>query len=227
MPKHEFDDYIEFYREAQARAISISGETESYFADLRSRLLGRWLPEFLRGRRVILDFGSSDGLMTALVAQHFPHATLHGVDPSRRSLDYARRDHPGIEFSYFDGTTLPFADGTFDLVYAVGVLHHIPSSEHDRTYGEIFRVLKPGGAFALFEMNPWNPVTQIVFAISIVDRHATMFSSRAAKRRLKRFGRVETRYYAYFPAWLSWLRPLEPYLEKILLGTLYAVIVRT
>lgn len=224
--RREFDDYIDFYRQAQERAIAISGEREDYFACLRAVRLKTWLPELAAGRPRILDFGCSDGLMAAIMAEIFPGAEISGVDSSQRSIDYAKRSHPELEFIWLEKETLPFVPNGFDFVYAVGVFHHVPFIEHERVYSEIFRVIKPGGAFVLFEMNPWNPVTQLVFARSAVDRKALMFSSRYAQKCLRPFGRMETHYYAYFPRWLSWLRWLEPYLEKIPLGTLYAVIIR-
>ncbi|RJQ36777.1 class I SAM-dependent methyltransferase [Candidatus Parcubacteria bacterium] len=224
--KSEFDDYIEFYRQAQAHAIAISGEGEDYFARLRMELLARWFPNLGSGDAAILDFGASDGHMAGIAHARFGRARVVGVDPSARSIEYAKRHHPEIEFFVTDGAQLPFNDATFDLAYAVGVFHHIPFDAHDVAYREIIRTLKPGGAFVLFEMNPWNPVTRLVFARSAVDKHATMFSSRRAANRLRSYGTVDIRYYAYFPRILKFLRPLEPYLERVPLGALYAVITR-
>jgi SAM-dependent methyltransferase len=42
-----------------------------------------------------------------------------------------------------DAERLPFADGTFDIVYSNGVLHHSPHT--GVAIDEMFRVLKPGG----------------------------------------------------------------------------------
>jgi len=42
-----------------------------------------------------------------------------------------------------DAENLPFADGSFDLVYSHGVLHHTPDTP--RTIREVHRVLAPGG----------------------------------------------------------------------------------
>jgi ubiquinone/menaquinone biosynthesis C-methylase UbiE len=43
-----------------------------------------------------------------------------------------------------EAETLPFADGSFDLVLGHAVLHHIP--DLDRAFAEFRRVLRPGGA---------------------------------------------------------------------------------
>ena len=45
-----------------------------------------------------------------------------------------------------DAERLPFADGSFDLVFGHAVLHHIPDLE--RAFSELHRVLRPGGAIA-------------------------------------------------------------------------------
>ena len=45
-----------------------------------------------------------------------------------------------------DAESLPFADGSFDLVFGHAILHHIPDLE--RAFGEFERVLRPGGTLA-------------------------------------------------------------------------------
>jgi ubiquinone/menaquinone biosynthesis C-methylase UbiE len=45
-----------------------------------------------------------------------------------------------------EAETLPFEDGSFDLVFGHAVLHHIP--DLDRAFAEFKRVLRPGGAIA-------------------------------------------------------------------------------
>jgi ubiquinone/menaquinone biosynthesis C-methylase UbiE len=48
-----------------------------------------------------------------------------------------------------DGTRMPFADGQFSGAACFTMLHHIPSPElQDQLFGEVFRVLRPGGVFA-------------------------------------------------------------------------------
>ncbi len=42
-----------------------------------------------------------------------------------------------------DAERLPFADGTFDTVYAFGVIHHTPDMQ--RAIDEVYRVLRPQG----------------------------------------------------------------------------------
>lgn len=53
---------------------------------------------------------------------------------------------------YYDGTILPFQDCTFDAAICIEVLEH--ASEPGLLLSEAFRVLKPGGTFALTV--PWS-----------------------------------------------------------------------
>lgn len=51
-----------------------------------------------------------------------------------------------IEGNFLD---LPFEDGTFDAVYGIEATCHAPKLE--QVYSEVYRVLKPGGRFAVYE----------------------------------------------------------------------------
>ncbi|HWM12446.1 MAG TPA: class I SAM-dependent methyltransferase [Solirubrobacteraceae bacterium] len=66
-----------------------------------------------------------------------------------------------------DAERLPFADGTFDVVYSWGVLHHTPDCE--RAIAEAQRVLKPGGRLCvmLYARHSW-------LAYALWVRHALL-----------------------------------------------------
>jgi SAM-dependent methyltransferase len=57
-----------------------------------------------------------------------------------------------------DAARLPFADGTFDLVFGNGVLHHVDLLP---AIGEIRRVLKTGGKAVFVEPLPYNPAINL------------------------------------------------------------------
>ena len=73
------------------------------------------------------------------------------VKPYERMWRAVRHKAPGaIEFETQDGRCLTYAEGAFDLVYAMSVLEHIESDGGDRAaVGEMLRVLKPGGRLFL------------------------------------------------------------------------------
>ena len=82
-----------------------------------------------------------------------------------------------------DYNHMPYSDGRFDKVYAIEATCHSPSLLS--VYSEVFRVLKPGGLFALYEWimtdkyNPTDPyhkklkadilVSSIIFVLSVAS----------------------------------------------------------
>ncbi|MFD7455084.1 bifunctional 2-polyprenyl-6-hydroxyphenol methylase/3-demethylubiquinol 3-O-methyltransferase UbiG [Kitasatospora sp. NPDC059827] len=106
----------------------------------------------LKGLKV-LDVGCGGGLLAELFAGAGCRVT--GVDPSGPSLEAAGEHarQSGLEITYQQGFAeeLPFADGTFDLVYCCDTLEHVTSV--DRAVGEAVRVLKPGGHYLYDTIN--------------------------------------------------------------------------
>lgn len=78
-------------------------------------------------------------------------ALATGVDLSGASLERARRRCELAGYQYdlraADAEHLPFADGSFDIVYSYGVMHHSPDPA--RCIREAFRVLKPSGSLRI------------------------------------------------------------------------------
>src|ERR671932_2648222 len=100
--------------------------------------------EKARGLRV-LEIGCGLGTDGARFAR--AGALYTGVDLTEAAVSLARRRFeleglPG-EFRVADAEALEFEDGSFDLVYSHGVLHHTPDGR--AAVREVHRVLKPGG----------------------------------------------------------------------------------
>jgi len=74
-----------------------------------------------------------------------------GVDISADMLKLALARCDAARLSKTDGTKIPHADGVFDLVYSVTVLHHNNYEDQEKILAEMMRVLKPGGALILYE----------------------------------------------------------------------------
>jgi SAM-dependent methyltransferase len=90
----------------------------------------------------VLDLGCGEGDLTAVLAQ--AGARPIGVEVAEAALVRARRRHPQLSFERvpIDGP-LPFADGTFDVVWASEVIEHMADTA--RWLSEIRRVLVPRG----------------------------------------------------------------------------------
>ena len=225
-PQHEFDTFITDYRTNQDQHVALSGESGAFFAQYKIQKLYEWFPAYRHKPISILDFGCGDGLMTELTLKAIPQAEAFGIDPSAKSIEEAQRNFKAPHFFWFDGATAPFANNSMDLIFAAGVFHHIPFEQHKTCIDEIFRVLKPGGSFVLFELNPFNPLTQLTFRRSPVDRNATMLFPHYARKIVAAHGSAQTKYYCFFPRFARKLRFLEPYMAWFGLGALYAVIIK-
>jgi 2-polyprenyl-6-hydroxyphenyl methylase / 3-demethylubiquinone-9 3-methyltransferase len=95
----------------------------------------------------VLDVGCGGGLLAEEFARLGCGVT--GVDPSRESVEVARRhaaaEGLAIEYETGTGEQLPFEAASFDAAYCCDVLEHVDSVP--ATIEEIGRVLRPGGLF--------------------------------------------------------------------------------
>lgn len=81
-----------------------------------------------------------------------------GIDLTPGMLREAARKVPGrVLFARADATTLPFADGVFDVVFSSFVLELIPTPEIPTVLAEIMRVLKPEGRLAAVTLSRESP----------------------------------------------------------------------
>ncbi|UXX95313.1 class I SAM-dependent methyltransferase [Streptomyces sp. AD2-2] len=98
------------------------------------------------GCRTALDVGCGDGLLARKLAGRA--GTVTGVDRSPEMIRLARVDVPGnvtfVEADYLDDTSL--ADGTYDFVSAVAVVHH---TEFDNAVARLVSLLAPGGRLVI------------------------------------------------------------------------------
>jgi SAM-dependent methyltransferase len=93
----------------------------------------------------ILDFGCGCGRVTRRWAG-LRGVAVYGSDRDDRAIDWSRRNLPFAEFET-NGLAPPlvFDDASFDLVYALSVLTHLPEELQRLWLRELHRVLRPGG----------------------------------------------------------------------------------
>jgi SAM-dependent methyltransferase len=218
----DFDRYATGYDAALAHALTVSGENKEYFARGRVTYLKDCLDRLNVSVKSALDFGCGVGSGSSLLAELLG-ADILGVDVSAGSIDEARHSNPGVRFLTLDRYT-PAAE--FDLAFCNGVFHHIPPSERLEAVGIVFRALRPGGLFAFWENNPWNPGARYVMARCEFDRDAVMVSPPEAKRLLRdgKFEIVQTNFLFIFPRLLGFLRRCESRLSRWPLGAQYQVL---
>jgi ubiquinone/menaquinone biosynthesis C-methylase UbiE len=105
----------------------------------------------------LLDVGTGPGYL-ALAASRLvgPDGVAVGIDASPEMIDRARTlaARKDSQASYLVATaeSLPFADGSFDVVVSRLVLHHLPVGVRDLALAEMMRVLKPGGRLVIVDL---------------------------------------------------------------------------
>lgn len=102
----------------------------------------------------VLDIGTGDGRLLALLRDGRPRMRGVGVDFSPLMLARARErfaGEEGIELVEHDLTRPLPALGRFDAVVSSFAIHHLPDERKRALYAEAFELLEPGGVFANFE----------------------------------------------------------------------------
>ena len=91
----------------------------------------------------LLDVGSSTGIITNYLADHFLQVT--GIDIDKEAIDFAAKTFPkhNLKFKVDDLMGLSFSDKSFDVVICTQIYEHVPDAQ--TMIKQISRVLKPGG----------------------------------------------------------------------------------
>ncbi len=154
---------------------------------------------------------------------------LAGVDTSAAMVEIARERNPWAHYLASEaGAELPFAAASFDVSFAICVLHHVQPRQRARLVAEAARVTRPGGAVAIFEHNPWNPLTRRAVAGCAFDRDAVLLRRGESQRLLRDAGLTDAEgaYIIYFTRESARLQRIERLLGRLPLGAQYVVSAR-
>jgi SAM-dependent methyltransferase len=120
-----------------------------HFIDVASRrqALDQLKRNLVRSDAVILEVGCSAGHFLRDLIGAMPEADIVGSDYIVEAMRALADSVPGVALIQFDLTQCPLPDHAVDAVVALNVLEHI--EDHDRAISQVFRILKPGGAFVV------------------------------------------------------------------------------
>lgn len=226
--KSEFDEYADDYDAALNKGLAITGEAKEYYAEGRVKWLKRVLGEQgLAMPEKVLDYGCGTGTSASVLLEGLGCREYVGYDPSADSIEQARHLNPGLPVRFTNvATEVP--EGVFDLAFCNGVFHHIPLEYRAEAASMVWKSLKPGGVFAFWENNPWNPMVVWMMSRVPFDRDAIMLFPANAMRLLRGAGFeiVAKDYQFVFPKSLAGMRGLEPSMRKLPLGGQYLVLAR-
>lgn len=144
-----------------------------YLNEIRMLELESVLPYLPRKGR-LLELGAGTGRQAQALAER--GLEVEAIDIP--SSDYF--EHRLFPVQDYDGTTIPFEDGAFDVVYSSNTLEHV--GDLTRMHAEIARVLKPGGrSIHILPTHWWRAWTALSAPIGAVQCAARGRLGQAAK----------------------------------------------
>lgn len=223
-----FDDYVETYRTEIDDSIGFIGQDVDFFIEIKAELLLKLAEKNFSSldKIKVLDIGSGVGLVDRFLKSKIKD--LYGVDVEEGVVEKAKFNNPEVNYQMYDGARLPFEDNTFDICFAINVMHHVPPGMWENFSREMYRILKPGGIAAVFEHNPLNPLTRLAVARCEFDRDAVLLNHGKIKSLFKGAGLKisDDSYIVFFPFKAKFFRGIETALGWLPLGAQHYVIGR-
>ena len=140
-----------------------------------------------------LDLATGTGDVARMMADKWPTAKIVGTDPTTAMLDLAKNRKPGkklspaiakIEWKEGVAEQISFPDNSVDIVTIAFGFRNVQESHRAKAMDEAFRVLKPGGIFAILELGlpnkgKWQTVYKLLLKYGM-PRFAAFFGPRNA-----------------------------------------------
>ena len=229
MNNSEFDKFSCNYNAGFDNSIkSLAASNQEDYWNIKIDVLLRYLPQDKTQSLAMLDFGCGTADFLRLLAARCPAWTLSGCDISEGMLQEAEtrmnesshslnlwRNHPDA----------PLPCSCYDLITAICVFHHIPPDQWASSAEKIYKALKPGGVFVMFEHNPWNPLTRHIVKNAKIDENAVLLSvlRSAGILRKAKFMDLKVRHFLFFPPKYKCFSAFEKYLSAVPIGGQYSI----
>lgn len=168
-------DRVLFRRPFEGRsAIHYRTRARPAFGDFDERLLDGLVTE-LGGAQRLLELGAGPATFARAAARRFPHLHVLAVEPSRElaraaagsarpgALDAA----PALAVIRGVAEALPLADASVSLAVCLSSIRHV--RDRRRSFAELRRVLAPGGALVVAELDPAASAERVAYHADRID----------------------------------------------------------
>ena len=108
-----------------------------------------WAADWPSDHPRILDIGAGTGLLSALLLQRYPEASLTALDISEQMLNVAKKrfaGNPNVQYITGDYVTTDLG-GRYDLICSALSIHHLSHEDKRKLYERIYEALNSQGVF--------------------------------------------------------------------------------
>jgi SAM-dependent methyltransferase len=158
------------------KALSQPSFPDFYERVLVPAIFGRYARDLIERARPIgpsarvLDLGCGTGIVARLLRERLGGAArITGLDANPAMIAKARALAPELEWHEGNAMALPFADGSFDLVFCQQMLQFAP--DRAQAVREMWRVLAPGGRLLVSTWRSRRESPLIDGLVGVAERH--------------------------------------------------------
>ncbi|MDP9087165.1 MAG: class I SAM-dependent methyltransferase [Pseudomonadota bacterium] len=149
-------------------------ESPSPVKNLVTERLAHHLAPYQRAQ--VLEVGCSSGGNLAALSSR-ASVDCFGVDPSSDAVRVGKQTYPNIDLYVGSADTLPFSDGSMDMVWFGFCLYLVDRALLHRVISEADRIVKDGGIVAIHDFDPVVPCVRPYKHVQGVNSYKMNYSA--------------------------------------------------
>jgi ubiquinone/menaquinone biosynthesis C-methylase UbiE len=125
--------------------------------DLSALKLKRCMDSLNAEKGIALEIGCGAGKFIRSYKTHAPSFDCYAGDIDEGSIELAKTFHDGVSYTVFNAESLPYEDGTFDVVMLFDIVEHVENT--DKLLDEVMRVSRKGATIHIYVPCEKEPFT--------------------------------------------------------------------